>query len=547
MSLAVPGPDAASGDAGGALGVSSRWWRWSLPGGILVAQFLVLSVWIDLPDRGPALAVAEGLRLAFPVIFGALVGGALLARRGAPRAALPPLPAWRPGPALAVELGAFAATAAVAAATLGAGAGDGGAGATPGAVALVAGGGLAMAAAAARAAAPFGWFARVVRTHWRLEVLAVLVGGLAWAMALAAERSWGLLSTITLEGAGLLLRCTGARPYVSVAESAIGLGAFEVGVDPVCSGVDGVGLVVLFQSVWLATARDRVRLERAFWLVPGGALAALAGNALRIAGLVLLGASGREELALGGFHSKAGWVLFLAIALGGVALAERWPWLRREARQAEEAVPAAAAAWLAPLLAALAAAQLTGLVRAGAVDLAYGARVLAGLAALWLVRRELPAARFVASPAAAAIGLAVGLGWILWPGAGDPAPVAGALAALPPAGRAAWIAARLLGGVLLIPVVEELAFRGFLLPWLVSSDFARVPPRAWTALAVAGSSAAFGALHGQWLAGTLAGLAFAAAKLRRGRLGDAVLAHAVANAVLAAAALWGGRLDLWGG
>jgi membrane protease YdiL (CAAX protease family) len=45
--------------------------------------------------------------------------------------------------------------------------------------------------------------------------------------------------------------------------------------------------------------------------------------------------------------------------------------------------------------------------------------------------------------------------------------------------------------------------------------------------------------------GTLAGFAFATLRLWRGRLGDAVLAHAVCNAGLAAAALGGGRLDSW--
>jgi CAAX prenyl protease-like protein len=93
--------------------------------------------------------------------------------------------------------------------------------------------------------------------------------------------------------------------------------------------------------------------------------------------------------------------------------------------------------------------------------------------------------------------------------------------------------------------VEELAFRGFLLPWLVSPDFESVSPRMWTWPAVLLSSLAFGTLHQQWLVGTAAGLVFAAARLYRGRLGDAVLAHALCNAGVAAAVLLGGRWDLW--
>ena len=99
--------------------------------------------------------------------------------------------------------------------------------------------------------------------------------------------------------------------------------------------------------------------------------------------------------------------------------------------------------------------------------------------------------------------------------------------------------------MLVIPLVEELAFRGFLLPWLVSPDFEKVDPRAWTWPAVILSSLAFGAIHEHWVLGTLAGVAFAAARLYRGRLSDAVLAHALANAVVAAGAL-SGRWGLWG-
>ena len=48
------------------------------------------------------------------------------------------------------------------------------------------------------------------------------------------------------------------------------------------------------------------------------------------------------------------------------------------------------------------------------------------------------------------------------------------------------------------------------------------------------SSLLFGALHGRlWLPGMLAGVAFALLFQRRGRIGDAILAHATTNAMLA--------------
>ena len=47
------------------------------------------------------------------------------------------------------------------------------------------------------------------------------------------------------------------------------------------------------------------------------------------------------------------------------------------------------------------------------------------------------------------------------------------------------------------------------------------------------------------LAGILAGLLYATAFLRRGRIGDAVVAHALTNAMLAAWVLWTGSWYLW--
>jgi len=97
-----------------------------------------------------------------------------------------------------------------------------------------------------------------------------------------------------------------------------------------------------------------------------------------------------------------------------------------------------------------------------------------------------------------------------------------------------------------VPIAEELAFRGFLLRRLISSDFDALPPRSFTWLGLAISSIAFGLLHGNlWLAGILAGLAYAWALLRKGSIGSAAAAHATTNALLAAYVLLFHQWHLW--
>ena len=526
--------------------------RWVLPVALLGAEYLTISFLVDLPTSGPAMRLVAAVRVAIPVVIGAAAGAWLLERRQA-RLALremaASLPPWRPGAALVANAAAFVATALLARHLLGNGAPP----VTASALAALLACGALAALLALSSAAPLRWTAHVVAVRWRVPLVALALGLLSWRAAAAAEGLWGVLSGGTLRAVAWLLRLVSADVTTDPSTNLIAVGRFRVLIAPVCSGVDGLGLVLLFQSVWLSMARSRLRLRRALVLLPIGAAAALAANVLRIAILVLVGASGRRDLALGGLHSKLGWILFVAIALASVAIAERLPWLQRAKAGApsnaappeDDGPPPAVAAYLAPLVAALATALVTSIWSDGALDLWYGARIATALVVLLLVRRDMPRLSFSAPYLPVLLAAGVCAIWIPWGGAEGSA-LAADLALLPGPGRWAWIAARVAGSCLVIPLVEELAFRGFLLPWLASPRSEDEPARQWTWLAVFVSSAAFGALHERWILGTVAGLAFAAARLHRGRLGDAVLAHALSNAGIAAAVLLGGRWDLWG-
>ena len=121
-----------------------------------------------------------------------------------------------------------------------------------------------------------------------------------------------------------------------------------------------------------------------------------------------------------------------------------------------------------------------------------------------------------------------------------------ALSASSAAARITWISFRVLAATITVPIAEELAFRGFLLRRLVSADFESVPFTRFTWFALVVSSVLFGVLHGSlWFAGILAGLLYSFAVIRRGRIGEAVAAHATTNALLAAYVLLYGAWHLW--
>jgi CAAX prenyl protease-like protein len=100
--------------------------------------------------------------------------------------------------------------------------------------------------------------------------------------------------------------------------------------------------------------------------------------------------------------------------------------------------------------------------------------------------------------------------------------------------------------VVIAPLSEELAFRGYLMRRLQRPDVEKVDPRHPGWLGPALSSIAFGLLHGsRWMEGIAAGLVYTHVYAKRGRLGDAILAHAVTNLILMTVVFYTGDWRFW--
>jgi exosortase E/protease (VPEID-CTERM system) len=287
--------------------------------------------------------------------------------------------------------------------------------------------------------------------------------------------------------------------------------------------------------------RSRLRFPLALVLLPLSVLAIYLANLVRIVALMWIGARISPAIALGGFHSKAGWVFFCAVTLGIVALATRWRLVQRDRAYAATSTATASAhdydttpasPYLMPFIAVMATTLVTGMFSADSVDALYPLRVLAALVALYAYRDALLVLPKKLSLTGPLVGVLV-FGLWLWlaprPSAEDHAEVKLAMAGLGPW----WLAARVIGTAVTVPIVEELAFRAFLLRRLASADFERVPFTHRGVVAIVVSSVLFGALHqGQVLAGCVAGLAYGLAMVHRGSLGDAIVAHGITNAML---------------
>jgi uncharacterized protein len=182
--------------------------------------------------------------------------------------------------------------------------------------------------------------------------------------------------------------------------------------------------------------------------------------------------------------------------------------------------------------------------------------VLVAAALLWwsksLVR--LNASRWGAS---ILVGAAVFLIWIgpdlLWPSYRSHWLFAnqltrGAASAIPAAQRAgvAFLLWRVLGSVVLVPVIEELFWRAWLTRYLISQDFLKVPLGAYAARAFWISALLFASEHGPfWDVGLAAGVLYNGWLIRTRNIADCIVAHAVTNACLAVYVVSAGQWQYW--
>ncbi len=424
---------------------------------------------------------------------------------------------------------------------------------------------LAAVLALFAALAPLAVWRRVVRRTQGLPFFAVLPAAAAVAAIKASQLLWGPAAEITFLIVRILLQPLLPDLHSDPASLVLGTPRFAVQIAEVCSGLEGIGLLLAFCAGWLWLFRRDYFFPRVLLIVPVGVIAIFLLNAVRIAAIVLIGNAGYERVALLGFHSQAGWITFNLTAFGIAVLAHNTPWVSRVAHRSRSGRPEAAAsaaaagpalavnptaAYLTPLLAILAAGMVSHALSAG-FEFLYPLRFLAALAVLWVFRKSYVSANLRFSWRGPAVGAAM---FCLWLGAaavlihpqGAPDAAPQALARLPEPLRILWIVCRVLAAVGTVPLAEELAYRGYLMRRLVSPRFETVPFSAarWPALVV--SALAFGLMHGAlWLPGIAAGLAYGALAVRTGKLGESIAAHGTTNALLAAYVLIFDRWQLW--
>lgn len=111
--------------------------------------------------------------------------------------------------------------------------------------------------------------------------------------------------------------------------------------------------------------------------------------------------------------------------------------------------------------------------------------------------------------------------------------------------RGLFLAVRFFGLVVLVPVIEELFWRSFLLRWITNPDFRKIPLGHVTLAAAAITSALFALAHPEWLPALITGLLWAWLLRHTRSLASCLISHVVANLALGCYVLVTGSWRFW--
>jgi uncharacterized protein len=181
----------------------------------------------------------------------------------------------------------------------------------------------------------------------------------------------------------------------------------------------------------------------------------------------------------------------------------------------------------------------------------YCAKTVVGAGLLWIMWPAVREMRWRISGAAVLVGVAVFILWVglnpFYPRLLTPGEPWNPHAQFGEGTALAWsvVGLRLLGSSLVVPPLEEVFFRSFVYRYLASPDFQSVPLNRFAWMPFLVTSVVFGLNHHEWLAGILCGFAYQGLVIWKGRLGDAITAHAITNALLGGYVVWQGAWQFW--
>jgi CAAX prenyl protease-like protein len=108
-----------------------------------------------------------------------------------------------------------------------------------------------------------------------------------------------------------------------------------------------------------------------------------------------------------------------------------------------------------------------------------------------------------------------------------------------------WFSTRIMGAALIVPIMEELFWRSYIMRRCDNVDFLSVDPELSSGIAFVGSACLFALEHNLWLPGLFAGLVYGELYKTYKNLWVPIFAHAVTNGVLGIWVVLTGSWQYW--
>jgi len=373
-----------------------------------------------------------------------------------------------------------------------------------------------------------------------------------------------LLLEPTLNLAESLAKITGFDAHIfsfpGAAYPDFGTTRFHAGITPDCSGYEGITLVAILLAGYCYMNRSSLHLARSLLILPAALIAIFFLNAIRIVVLIAIGHFFSPDLAFNGFHTVGGWINLLVVLISSLWVLNRLTFFIRETEIQSTAIEKnpIREAYLSPLVALITCSLVTKIFT---VDF-FWLYPVPIVVASWIIYYYRKILRLILVYPSALSFLVGGLVFLIWiyiiPNDEiqnlhffeqlQSAPIGVALM---------WLICRVMGAAIIVPIAEELAFRGFLLPFLgnlIEECFSRtvilnlffskikyLPP----ALALIGTSIIFGIMHSYFLPGCIAGLLYGLIYCYKRKLIDAIVAHSITNSLLAIYVIYFGNWSYW--
>jgi exosortase E/protease (VPEID-CTERM system) len=321
---------------------------------------------------------------------------------------------------------------------------------------------------------------------------------------------------------------------------------YFVEIHPACSGYKGVFLSSILLSLYFYIEPTKLTGVRLAFVILLSCLTTFLLNAVRLALLVFIGAHFSPEVAQEGFHANFGVLSLLVVTVSAIVSARAFAGAASQPPVFFTCGNGATARLLLPLTYLIGSSLFFGLF-SGRFFWLYPLPALVALVGLIQIRAELRLLAYSLTGAPLFLAILTFLFWLfLVPADSEASDVVRTtlMSASFPA-TVAWLSARLIGAILIVPFAEELVFRGVFTDVLCD----KLRPYCTTAVARFGALALaaflFGLLHSNFLAGAIAGVIFGVARWWREELGDAIVCHSLTNLMLSFYVLLTGEWSYW--